>query len=269
MYSLMSCAIRYISNVSSYKTSFVRFLVGFVIIGALAVSGRIKLKFNNRKLLFMRGLFGGIAVYTTYLAIAKLGIGKGTMILYTYPVFAFLFSAIWLKEKIHWSNIAALFCVMAGLYLLLVNGDPSGVFLSVGKYELLAVIGAMLAGVTVVIIRKLHETETSFEIFFAQCAVGLVLMVLPANTSWSDVKFSEIVILFAIGFFAFIGQLFMTEGFRFLTVKTASILAMAEPVMNYIAGLIIFHELLSSKSITGAVLVLLGCAAVILRKEKP
>ena len=268
MYSLMSCSIRYIATVSSYKTAFARFFVGLVVIGGLSLTGAIKLKFTNRKLLFLRGLLGGIAVYTAYLAVAKLGVGKGTMILYTYPIFAFLFSSLLLKEKVHWANIIALAVVMTGLFLLVANKNGGSAFFLVGKYELIGIFGVALAGITVVIIRKLHETETSFEIFFAQCVVGVLLMVLPANTSWSQIKLSEIIVLLAIGLFAVIGQLFMTEGFRYLPVKTASVLSMIEPVLNYIAGLIIFHELLTARSTAGAVLVLIGCMVVILYKEK-
>lgn len=96
-FSLMAILVKSIPNVSSYQTTFFRFAIGLGIVGLLSMFGIIKLRFNDKKNLFWRGLIGGVAVYLFYLTILKLGVGKGSVYIYSYPVFATLFSMILLK----------------------------------------------------------------------------------------------------------------------------------------------------------------------------
>ena len=96
-FALMAVLVKAIPNVSSYQTTFFRFTIGVGIIGILSLFGIIKLKFNDWRGLFWRGFVGGIAVYLFYLAILKLGVGKGSVYIYSYPIFATIFSIIILK----------------------------------------------------------------------------------------------------------------------------------------------------------------------------
>jgi len=99
-FALMAVLVKAVPNVSSYQTTFFSLAIGLGIIGILLLFGVIHLKFNNRKGLFWRGFVGGIAVYLFYLAILKLGVGKGSVYIYSYPIFATLFSMLILKEKV-------------------------------------------------------------------------------------------------------------------------------------------------------------------------
>src|SRR5665648_1033001 len=83
-FALMAVLVKIIPNVSSYQTTFFRFAIGLGIDGILAFFGVINLRFNDRKNLFWRGLIGGIAVYLFYLTIIKLGVGKGSVYIYSY-----------------------------------------------------------------------------------------------------------------------------------------------------------------------------------------
>lgn len=267
-YSVMACLIKSISHISVRQITFLRFLIGLIILCLAFMGGKIQLKFTNRPLLLMRGLVGCTAIFITYLAIIKLGLVKGTVILYSYPVFASLFGAWFLKERLGWSNAAALALGLTGLYLLITHKNGWDGFFTIGLYEGVALLGAVLAGLAVVIIRKLHETETSWEIFFAQCAVGTAMLLGPGIRQASAVTARETAILLAIGLLATAGQLVMTQGFRYLPVKTGSLLALAEPVLNYLLGILIFAELVTFRSMSGSVLIAVACLIVLISREK-
>jgi len=229
------------------------------VISGLALTGRITLKFTNWPLLIARGVIGGTAVWITYLAIEKLGLVKGPLILYTYPVYGSIFGVFILKEKLHVVNLAAIGCALVGVFLLVVKtGVLDGLF-TVGKFEIIAVGGAIMAGLTVAIIRKLHQTESTFEIFFAQCLFGTLLMLVPATMGDHSVDSKVMGLLLGIAVTALGGQLLMTEGFRYLPVKTASVLSMSELILNCSIGVLIFSEDFTRKSAVGAVLIVAAC----------
>jgi len=68
------------SYIGAYKLAFFRFFIGLCLIVTAAMSGRVKLVFNDKKLLFLRGLAGGIAVFILVLSIIKLGLSKGMVL---------------------------------------------------------------------------------------------------------------------------------------------------------------------------------------------
>lgn len=267
VYSGMACLIKVSAELGSYRMAFGRFLIGLLFMSSLWASGRIKMRFNNKPLLVARGVVGCTAIFLTIFAIVTLGIGKGTVILYSYPVYASLFGVLFLKEKLRPVNFIALGVALFGLYLLVVKAGAFENGFGIGKYEMLAVFGSIMAGLAVTIIRKLHETETTFEIFYAQCVFGTLLMIGPAFASGGAIDSRALLVILAIGACAIVGQLLMTEGFRFLPVKTASVLAMSELITNYAMAILIFHEALSGRALIGACLIGTGCVLAVSAKK--
>ena len=268
-FCLMSALVRYASDIDPYKTTLFRFVVGLGMLGTAALFGKIRLKFVNGPLLFLRGLFGGAAILIFFWSVSELGVGKGTVLIYSFPIFASIFSAIFLKEKIGLLRITAILTAFFGIYLLTCdNGNGSSSLGSLGKYELLAILGAMLGGMALVLVKKLHDTDSSYAIYFAQCAIGLWIVVIPANIVPCSIGFSGGILLVAIGVTATIGQLLSTEAYRYVEIPTGSLLGMLVPVMNYIVGVTIFDEFISWQSIIGSAAVIGSCVIVLLRNNR-
>jgi len=264
-FCVMSALLKVAVDVSPFKTVLFRFAVGLGLLGLAALWGKIRLQFVRKGLLFWRGLIGGTGVFIFFLSIVKLGVGKGTVFSFSYPVFASIFSGLFLGERIRpmkWCLIAAAFL---GIYCLAAGNAvaefPSNPF---GWYEMLAIGGALCSGIAIVLVKKLHDTDSSYAIFFAQCLVGFWLFVVPANIA-SDAGggMSEGVLLLSIGVVAAVGQLLMTEAYRYVTVTTGSLLSMLVPVFNFALAMAVFHETFTLIEIAGAVLVVSSCALVI------
>ncbi|MHC4912851.1 MAG: DMT family transporter, partial [Planctomycetota bacterium] len=242
IFCIAGSLVKYGSYIGAYRLAFFRFVIGFGLIATIAMSGRVKLVFNNKKLLFLRGLTGGTAVFITLLAITKLGLGKGMVLISSYPIFASVISAVFLKERLRLFDIGAILTAIVGIYFIAYEGQQGFSLLVFGKYELLTVFGAMLAGIAVVLIRKLHDTDNSLAIYFSQCAVGMWLVVGPAFSSEGAIGLNGVFILLGMGTTITVGQLLMTEGFKYLQVKIGSLLLMLETVLCYAAGVVIFGE---------------------------
>jgi len=266
-FCIAGCLVKSGSYIGAYKLSFFRFVIGLGLIATAVMSGRARLVFVNKKLLLLRGLTGGTAVFITLLCITKLGLGKGMVLINSYPIFGSIISAIFLKEKLRLFDIWAILMAMVGIYFLAYEKQHGFSLMVFGRYELLAVFGAVLAGFAVTLIRKLHDTDSSLAIYFSQCAVGMWLVIGPALSSERAVDFKGVFILLGIGTSITIGQLLMTEGFKYVPVKTGSLLMMLETVLCYIASVVIFSEPLTWSSLLGSVLVIGACASVLLRRK--
>lgn len=262
-FALMAVLVKAIPNVSSYQTTFFRFAVGLGIIGILSLFGIIQLNFNDKKGLFWRGFVGGIAVYLFYLAILKLGVGKGSVYIYSYPIFATLFSMLILKEKVEPVKFVVIFISFAGLILLSVgNGIHS--LAGIGFYELIAIAGSITTGLAVVFVKKLHDSDNSYAIFFSQCIVGFWMFLVPSGATQAKGDLTELLLLVLVGVVATIGQLFMTEGYKYVNVATGSLLQSMVPVFNLLSGWLIFHEQFSTTEMIGAFIIVSSCFALVI-----
>ena len=116
-FCLMSALVRYASDIDSYTATLFRFVVGLGMLGTAALLGKIRLKFVNGPLLFFRGLFGGVAILIYFFSIAKLGVGKGTVLIYAFPIFGSIFGAIFLKEKISLTQTMGIVCAFVAIVL--------------------------------------------------------------------------------------------------------------------------------------------------------
>ena len=257
LFSLMSVLIRMAPEIGSYRMSMVRFGVGITLLGVLAMCGKVSLTFHNRSLLLWRGLIGGISVIMHYYAIIHIGLAKGTVITYLYPVFAAIFGSIILGERVGMRKSLATTLAFAGLVMTITSESMD--FSGFGLPETIAIAGAILAGIVVVMIRKLRDSDSAASIFCAQCAVGFWIVIIPANQSAAVLPLHTALILVAIGLLAAFGQLLMTYSFKHVTVASGSLLAMVCPVLNVIFGVLLFGESMTLLNGIGMALVLSAC----------
>jgi len=263
LFSVMATLIRFADRIDSFSTAFYRFAVGMGVLVLLALFRRIRLAFTDSRVLFLRGLLGGIAVVLFYLSIVKIGIAKGTVISFAYPVFATLGGMIFLKERVRgfvWLLLAASLFGMA--LMTYVTEDGVGLF-RLDLWTVLAVVGAVVGGLALVCVKRLTTSDSGYSIFMSQCVIGFWMVLIPANMNAVGVVLPEALLLIAIGLCATVGQLCMNWGFGMLTVSTGALLGLLTPVINVFVGIMLFREPLGWVELTGAVLVLASCTAVV------
>jgi drug/metabolite transporter (DMT)-like permease len=258
LFSVMALLIRLAQDVNPFLTSFVRFAVGACVVGTMALAGKAELRFVDRSSLLLRGIFGGTAVFLYFLSINKIGIARGSAISNLFPVFATLGSALFLGEKVRPSTWAFLAAALCGVALL--NGAKT--LFAWELWTLLALGGAVLSGLAIVMVRKATRTDGSHSIFMSQSLIGFWMVIVPAFANPAPLTPGTAFLLLGIGIFASGAQLLMTWSYKHLDVAAGSLLSMATPLLNVGLGVLIFRESLGLKGIMGMALILVSCACM-------
>ena len=247
----------------------VRFAAGFAIVSTLACTGypggRISFRSLVRNpLLVARGVIGGASVSTYYIAITEGEIGRVTFLTATYIPLGAVFAWILLREQMRARLVVAMALGFAGIALL------TGLTLtgwSLAPGDSLALLTAMLSGVAVVLIRKLHQSETTSSIFVAQCVWGFAFAMGPAAHTWVLPAAGATTLLILAAAAAASGQLALTSGFRMLPVAEGSLFQMLLPVGIALGGVLFFDEHYTVSELAGSALIFGSC--LVAAKERP
>ena len=264
-FSLMAILVRVDPHLSGLEAAFYRFAIGALFVVTAALFGVIHLKFKDVRGLLWRGVVGGISVALYLLPINEIGLGKTSLFQYTYPFYAILFSMIFLKEKVSLAVGVLLAMALGGLVLVELPSLGTGQW----SWWVLAAWGSgVLSGLAVMYVKKLSSTESSSSIFLAQCIGGFWITLLPAHAVSSPIGWGAAVLLLAIGLSAAVGQLLMTWSYKHVDVSTGSLLGTMVPVINILAGILLFGEGFQPVEIVGALVTLAACFLLVLVKTK-
>ncbi len=262
LFSVMYVLIRLAEGTDPLLMSLFRFAIGAVLVATMAMTGRIRLAFVDGRMLLVRGLLGGVAVYLSFLAIPTLGVARGSVISNSFPVFAAAAGALLLKERVRplvWVALA-----VAAFGLLAMRWGDAGDGASTLWYGL-ATAGAVLAGLAIVAVRKLTTTDSAHAIFMAQSVVGFWMVILPAASRPAHLSLPVAGLLLGIGVLASVAQLLMTWSYGRVDIASGSLISMLTPLLNVLAGVALFGESLGVAGWVGVVLVISACMMVLRR----
>jgi drug/metabolite transporter (DMT)-like permease len=253
-------------GVDGWMASLFRGAVGVILLQLFYTRGggfQWRRMFANR-LVVMRGLIGGFAIICFYITIVKLGAGRAIVINLTYPMFATVIAAIWLKEKVRVATRVWLMVALAGLVIFLSDGNfaltPSG-------YDLLGILGSLAAGWVVVIIRKLRHEEHPATIYGAQAFCSLLLG-LPFLGKVPELPSVSLAFLAVGAVVVTFGQLIMTSAYQRLSIAHGASLQMTLPIATAVGAFFFFGETFQAHELVGAVVTLVAIWRVAARKRK-
>lgn len=243
-----------IASVDGWMSSFTRGLAGTIFVLVMYSGGRgLHLSHLVKPMLLLRGVLGVVTISLLYFTVIELGAARALVINLTYPLFGSLIAAFVLKEKLRPRTMALLVIAMVGLGLFFSESFVGSTF---GLYDLLGLLGAVLAGATVVVIRKLTRTETAATIYSGQCLITLLVTVPLAAPSFGDTSAFAWVLLMFGGTIVAYGQILITKGFYHLDVAQGSAIQMLIPLLTSAGAFFFFQERFSPIELVGAVLTL-------------
>lgn len=211
------------------------------------------------RLITIRGIVGSLSIVAFYITIIKLGAAQAVILNLTYPIFASVIAAIWLKEKLTRAAIIWMLVGFCGLGIFLSDRSTS---FSLSPYTLLALAGACGAGWVVVIIRRLRHDEHPSTIYASQALYSLVIAS-PALTKVEALPASAWLWLTVAAIIVTIAQLVMTRAYQFMSVSRGSSLQMLLPLVTALGGWWSFGESFHPMEILGALITLVATWRVV------
>jgi len=237
-------------SIGMFQIAFFRFLLGGLILWPVLVLGRSSLRGKSTGALVLRGLAGTLAFFCLIKSIAMIPLSNAMVLLYTFPLFATVFSFLLLKERFGKLEILLIVVGMMGIYILI---NPSSQGYTMG--HIFGLVAGCCAGLVMALTRKLRKTNGALIIYFYFCIVG-GLFSFPffiARLAIPDWEQLSLLIVLAVVFL--IAQILMNQGFKFCKAPEGSVILMSEVVFAGIAGVVIFNDSLSPSFWAGAPLI--------------
>ncbi len=250
----------YADGMDTFTLLFLRFTFAAVLIAILLFARKESIpQGRNFYLLIGMGAIGYVGQSFSYLTAIKFAsAGLVALLLYLYPVFVAILSAIFLKEKLTRFTFVALALATIGAAM---TANPHG-----GQWTgiLLAIAAAAIYSVYIIVgssvMQKVSAIQSSTVIFASAGIVFGILMLInhphwPAtNSGWLAVA-AVTLIATVIPVATFLG------GLKLVGPTNASMLSTLEPVVTVLLAAWLFGEKLSAVILIGGGLIL---AAVIL-----
>ena len=230
---------------------------------------------KHMHLLASRGLFGASAMQCQYLAVKNLPLGDAVTLFFLNPALTALAAWLILREKLSilgWLGVAV---SLAGLLLLT---RPPVVFGHADQWDksrtwgtFAGVASAVFAAGAFISIRLIGTREPALVLSMWFHTTAMFSSVPPMAASWPEpaVWPSAVnwVILIAISFTSFAGQMMLTRGFQLQSGARASGLNMTQVVFGYFYGFVFFNEQLDSLGVAGSGFVAVGAIMVNLKER--
>jgi drug/metabolite transporter (DMT)-like permease len=221
-----------------WDIGFYRFCGGVLVL--LAVFGRRGNPYRgvNTRLLVIRGCTGSAAFVCLVTAIRLLPVSTALVIFYSFPVFSAFFSFLIYGERIGRYEIACTLGVLIGVGILF-DFHLAGGLLG----QAVALLGGILAGLTVTLIRSLRENNGPVIIYLYLCTMG-TLVTLPKfalHPVWPATPLEWVMIL-GIIFSSATAQLLMNQGFFYCRGWEGGVFMSSEVVFTAIVGIVFLGD---------------------------
>jgi drug/metabolite transporter (DMT)-like permease len=235
-----------------------------ILLGWLALRGQVG-RLGTRRLPahFTRALMGAVGMGFTFGAPVLLPLAEAVTLGFTTPIFAVIFSALLLKEKIGPYRWAA---VLLGFCGVVVIARPDGHLPLFGSLVGLGA-GLMVALISIQV-RDLTRTDEPLSIvfWFAALSTPVLALFLPFYAEAHSSQ--EWMLLGAIGLLGCIGQLLLTASLRFGQVATVIVMDYSALAWATFYGWTIWGELPAGSTWLGAPLILAAGLIIVWREHR-
>tara|TARA_R110002049_G_C9042947_1_gene552900 strand:+ start:220 stop:1062 length:843 start_codon:yes stop_codon:yes gene_type:complete len=262
-FAIMNAIIKYLTIFNVYQVVFFRSIGTLFFTIPLILKYKLPIFGSNKKLLFLRAFFGVISITCFFQSLNYLAVGTAVSLRYTSPIFAAIFAAIFLKEKV--KNIQWLLFFIAFLGVLIIKGFGVDVN-TIGL--LLIITSAIFLGLIFVVIRKIGNSENPLIIINYFMTLAFIFGGIMSIDNWRNPNTIEWVLLLSSGVFGYFGQLYMTKAFQSSETNIIAPLKYLEVIFMIIIGAIWFNEEYNLLSLLGVFLILLGLVYNIYLKRK-
>lgn len=245
------------------QVAMLRFVLGLAPVVFIPSIRRAALRYERADLLFYRGFFGGVAVLLYFMAIERIPVGVATLLNYTAPVFSGIFAAVFIGEPIRRTVLLPLLVAFAGVVCVVKAHAGPGEIVGFGIWEMFGLLSAVLSGAAVTAIRVARRSESSWAIYGSFSLFGALATAPVALWEWRTPTLGEWQWLAAVALVSLAAQLAMTHALKWVDTVTSGVIHQFAIVVATAYGALFLGEKLTSLSILGSTITVVGVVGVI------
>ncbi|MDO6682793.1 DMT family transporter [Oceanobacter sp. 5_MG-2023] len=254
--AIMGALIKHLSDdLSTEQVVFFRNILGLIVLAPLIMNSGIgSLKTSVWHWHLMRGLVGVAAMYCYFWALGNMPLTEAFLVKLSSPFFMPLLAWWWLKEPTGKFSGLALLIGFSGVAIILRPGTDSTFTLA----ALIGLLGAALAALAKVTIRRMSVTESSQCIVFYFGLIASLVSFPAALMNWRPVPDDAWWWLAAMGLVATVGQLALTKAYRTAPTGKVGVYVYSAVIYGALMGWWFWDEIPGWTTIAGAVLIILA-----------
>ena len=213
------------------------------------------------KLQLIRGLLLFSANILFFYSISIISLAKALTLAFIAPLIVTIFSPFLLGEIVGFRRWAAVITGFIGSLVVLRPG-----FVDINLASISALGTGFLYGIYLIVTRKLHSSDHPLLTLLLTGIVGAIIGSLLMPFVWVKPSLNEWYMMFAIGFFASIGHLFLILSLKYADASKLAPFGYFEIVTNIIIGYLFFNHFPDNWTIFG-LFIIISSGFYIFRRE--
>ncbi|NQU16541.1 MAG: DMT family transporter [Candidatus Saganbacteria bacterium] len=252
LFGVMAFLVKILSHtISPEEIVFFRFFLGALSILFFVIIRFAKLRFNNKRLLVFRGIIGSVAIVFFFKAIKLIPVSDAVVLQFSYPIFATVFAAIFLDEKLKLSSVIAMFVAFVGIVFI-----SSPVFIQFNIGYVHGIAAAVFAGAAIVATRRLRRTENAWSITFSLMFFGTIVGFIVSMGKIAIPSPNGFFLLMGMVAVATVAQLLLNYSYKYCDVAHGTIISMLTVPVTVLLAVIFLDEYITINFAIGSVLIL-------------
>ncbi len=218
---------------------------------AIKTEGVQVLKVQRPLLYLIRVVVVSMAMGCTYYAYRNLPIATASAIGFSSPLFTTLLAILFLKNRV---NLKQALSILTGYIGVLVVVGPFS--FSLHSAESIAILANLLASCSIILLKKLSNTESNITILFYTNIATLLLSGSSAILMWHTPSWEDAGLLLLIGMSSTLSQFFYTQALRISEPSFVAPFEYNRLVFAVLSGYCFFNEGLRASVFIGAFLII-------------
>ena len=243
-----------------------------IILGWLAISHELRNGWKTKNPMghFWRGLVGTSAMGLGFTGLGLLPLPEVTAIGYAAPLLVVVFAAMFLNEDVRAFRLSAVALGMVGVLIVLSPRLSVGASLNSSETlgAVVVLMGAVLAALAQVFVRKLVATESTAAIVFWFTITSSVMALFTLPWGWVIPPWQVALMLVMAGLLGGIGQILLTSSYRFADASLVAPFDYTSMILALLIGYFIFDEVPTGTMLVGAGIVIAAGVLIIWRERK-
>ena len=260
----MHCLIRFATEENHpFEVAFFRTIFVLLIFLPFVVKNGFKtLKPKNVKLQSYRAIIGSVAMLCMFYGLSITELSKATALMFTVPIFATILAIIFLKEVVgirRWS------AMLIGFFGALIVLRPD---IELGFGPLLILCGSLMWSSSVLMAKKLTQTDSTLSITFWQAAGLIPATFILATQVWQWPNLDQLIMFLLIAIAGTLTHWFLNEALKRAEISALLPLDYLRLIWSVSLGLIFFNEIPPAGLWFGAALILGASTYIGVRQAK-